>query len=575
MPTPSSARPQPARGPGAVPASAASSRLDFSSKGPGTSVWDSGSDFARLGSGRADSFYTAWCKMNSVHKVFTSETSEVSTAFDNASVAWHFPVPPPPPPPPPPRRPRSPPYAELQAAVPQEHPHNGTVTMSNPYGPDPPADVAAYRPAMSDPCGSTPPKEEPAFAALAHLRVSAASSPPQPRPQQRPRGSQNGTPTPISESDESAVQAAALAALANLRVYGDNPNAQSSPHDEAKPTADALAALQNLRVYGEVPRAQEPTASANPQSCPANIPPLTAAYLRGEPQPQLSPCPTVYELPPEYLAQLPQSAVSTVIDAPHTGGNEHVPAVMGFNPVFPPGVPIKPDDLLREHSDFPLGVSALLENSNRPAPEECPYFSQDRCRSRAGCSPSQWCGLFDQLWQEEAQGCCSQCHGNLQSFFDHHCPKCSNAVCISCVERLNGGIFRCSCGDHTENQPKIERTLWMLSAYRSTVSVLDSIASAFTCAKPTGASQGYTAMMTPSRPHHAGSPLLETPPSTEAHRTRLPPYDEEITAAEAKQAAAPPPPPPPPPLPSLLGHRRRISQFSEPFKTHLPGEMPF
>ena len=144
-------------------------------------------------------FYTAWCRMYS-YELFTPKTSEVSTVWD---AFFH----PPPSPPPPPRHRRSSLW-DVSATVPQERPENGSeVHWGNPYGPDPPAQVAlpaaepviedafqkatkpsaissschkdGFRPDstfeddMSDPCSSTPPVEEPAFAALANLRVYA------------------------------------------------------------------------------------------------------------------------------------------------------------------------------------------------------------------------------------------------------------------------------------------------------------------------------------------------------------------------------------------------------------------
>ena len=79
-------------------------------------------------------FYTAWCRMYS-HELFTPTTSAVPTVWD---AFFH----PPPPPPPPPRHRRSSLW-DVAATVPQERPENGSeVHWSNPYGPDPPAEVA-------------------------------------------------------------------------------------------------------------------------------------------------------------------------------------------------------------------------------------------------------------------------------------------------------------------------------------------------------------------------------------------------------------------------------------------------
>ena len=171
----------------------------FVPRDPGTSISTSGSDVGYLG--RAGSFYTAWCQM---YGHFTPMTSEVTSAWDAGFQFFH----PPPPPPPPPRHRRSSTLWDISAAVPKERTENGCeVHWSNPYGPDPPVKVAppAAKPMTedsfqkadklstfsssfreerladapkeasetSDPCSSTPPMEEPAFAALANLRVSA------------------------------------------------------------------------------------------------------------------------------------------------------------------------------------------------------------------------------------------------------------------------------------------------------------------------------------------------------------------------------------------------------------------
>ena len=138
--------------------------------------------------------------------------------------------------------------------------------------------------------------------------------------------------------------------------------------------------------------------------------------------------------------------------------------------------------------------------------------------------------------------------------------KCSNAVCVSCIAKLNGLSFRCSCGD----EPKIDSTLWVIGAYNSVMNAFNLI----TGAKPAGASEGYTAMPSRSQALSAPNPLL-LPPAPAAS-TALPQH------RTLCQEMLPPTalPPPPQPLPLLLGHRRRASHVADVFKTHLPGEMP-
>ena len=99
------------------------------------------------------------------------------------------------------------------------------------------------------------------------------------------------------------------------------------------------------------------------------------------------------------------------------------------------------------------------------------------------------------------------------------------------------------------------------------MSALDFI----TGAKPARVSEGYTAMPSRSDAHSVPSPLLELPPAPSnalpQHRTLCPATTKEMLPPSA-------PLPAPPSLPSLLGHRRRVSQVADVFKTHLPGEMP-
>ncbi|CAE7638278.1 unnamed protein product [Symbiodinium sp. CCMP2456] len=404
-------------------------------------------------------FYTAWCRMYS-YELFTPMTSEVS------SKVWdvEFFHPPPPPPPPPPRR-RSAVLWDVAATVPQERPENGSeLRWTNPYGPDPPAEVAppAVEPVIevarhkatkvsesssscreegfmpdstladdvSDPCSSIPPLEEPAFAALANLRVCAEMP---------------GAPESFTLSDYYSRQ---------------GPLSPCSP----APT----------ECYGgrEARFSQEQT-----------------EYDHGR-QGLLSPAPTEH-----CFDRQAWSPASTQIGAGLAGG---------FSPKFLPGVPIKPDDLLHEHNDCPFGM---------PPPDD------------------------------------STAHRN----WPHFCQgprKCSRAVCVNCLEKMSGRTFRCSCGD----EGNIESTLWMIGAYHSVMSTFDFI----TGAKPAHVSEGYTAMPSRSQTHCVPNPLLEPPSTTNTaalpqHRTLCPATTKELLPPAA-------PLPAPQSLPSLLGHRRRVSQ---------------
>ncbi|CAE7707339.1 unnamed protein product, partial [Symbiodinium necroappetens] len=135
-------------------------------------------------------------------------------------------------------------------------------------------------------------------------------------------------------------------------------------------------------------------------------------------------------------------------------------------------------------------------------------------------------------------------------------------ICKKCLEKMSGQTCRCSCG----HELKIESTLSMIGAYNYVLNALDFI----TGAKPAGA-EGYTAMPSRSDAHSVPSPLLELPPAPSnalpQHRTLCPATTKEMLPPSA-------PLPAPPSLPSLLGHRRRVSQVADVFKTHLPGEMP-
>ncbi|CAE7260937.1 unnamed protein product [Symbiodinium sp. CCMP2592] len=470
--------------------------------------------------GRAGSFYTAFCRM---YEHFTPTTSEVPSVWDAGS---DFMFHPPPPPPPPPRHRRSSTLWDVSAAVPKERTENGCeVHWSNPYGPDPPTELAppaakqviedSFQKAdklssfstswreegladapkeaseMSDPCSSIPPVEEPAFAALANLRVSAEMP--------------GDMPASFCLSEYYSMQ---------------GPLSPCSP----APT----------ECYH---------ASENP-FLPARA---ECSYNRLNLQAPWSPVPTEYPCP----RQTSWSPASTTcdyraFDAPLPEYNGGQGLAGGFSPKFPAGSPVKPDDLLHEDYDFPFGMPPTDVSEN----------CLDNCSS-------QWCGLFS--CHEPAPESCSRCKQALGSFFDHHCPKCSNAVCVSCIAKLNGQPLRCNCGD----APKIDSTLWMIGAYNSVMSAFDFVASP----KPAGASEGYTAMPSRSEVLSVPNPLLELPPAPAAsaaltqHRTFCPASTKEMLPATAL-------PPPPQPMPLLLGHRRRASHVADVFKTHLPGEMP-
>ena len=285
-------------------------------------------------------FYTTFCRMYEL----TPTTSEVPSVWDAGSgFTFH----PPPPPPPPPRHRRSSTVWDISAAVPKERPENGCeVHWSNPYGPDPPAEVAppaakpviedafqkADKPStfsssfreeglaeapkeaseMSDPCSSTPPMEEPAFAALANLRVSAEMP--------------GGPPASFTLSDFYSMQG------------------------PLSPCSPAPTESYGGRV---APHSQELT-----------------EYDDGR-QGLLSPAATAY--PFDRRA----SFASTQVGAPWTEYNAEHGLAGGFSPKFPAGSPVKPDDLLREDYDFPVGMP--------------PTDSSEH--SFENCSP-QWCGLF-------------------------------------------------------------------------------------------------------------------------------------------------------------------------------------
>ena len=307
------------------------------------------------------SISTAWCP---VYSNFTPTTSEVSSVWDAVS---DFMFHPPPPPPPPPRHRRFSTLWDVSAAVPKERFENGCeVHWANPYGPDPPAEVAppAAKPViedsfqkadrlttfssswreegladapkeasdMSDPCSSTPPTEEPAFAALANLRVSAEMG---------------GPPASFTLSEFYSMQGPlSPCSLASTECY----------HANADPFPPAGTECSYNRLNRQAPG---------------------------------SPAPTEYP----YNRQTSRSPASTTcdygaVDAPLPEFNGGQGLAGGFNPKFPPGAPTRPDDLLHEDSHCPFGV---------PPPDDSTALYP--CRKEVGehylenCS-SQWCGLF-------------------------------------------------------------------------------------------------------------------------------------------------------------------------------------
>ncbi|CAE7260927.1 unnamed protein product [Symbiodinium sp. CCMP2592] len=487
---------------------------------PASSISTSGSDAGYQG--RAGSFYTAFCRM---YEHFTPATSEVPSVWDAGSEFFFHP---PPPPPPPPRHRRSSLLWDISAAVPKERTENGyEVQWSNPYGPDPPADPvfedsfqkadklstfssSSWReegPAdapkeaseMSDPCSSIPPVEEPAFAALANLRVSAEMP--------------GDMPASFSLSEYYSMQGPlSPCSPAPTESYGG----RVALHSQELTECDGRHGL-------------------------------------------LSPAAT------EYPFERQASFASTQVGPRWTEYDEGQGLAGGFSPKFPAGSPVKPDDLLHEDYDFPLGMPPPDDST---AHRNWPHLSQDRNEISEHCfeqCSAQWCGLFSSCCQVSAPETCSRCKQALGSVLDHHCPKCSNAICVNCVAKLNGQPLRCSCGD----EPNIDSTLWMIGAYHSIMNAFDFI----TGAKPASASEGYTAMPSHSHARLVPNPLLELPSAANSalpqHRTLYPATTKEMLVPTAPLSA-------PQSLPSLLRHRRRESQVgvAEVFKTHLPGEMP-
>ena len=295
-------------------------------------------------------FYTAWCRMYS-YELFTPTTSAVPTVWD---AFFH----PPPPPPPPPRHRRS-----------SVRPENGSeVHWRNPYGPDPPAEVA-------------PPAAEPV----------------------------------IEDAFQNATKLSAISS--SCREEGFRPDStfaedMSTPSSSTPPVEEpAFAALANLRVSAEMPGAPESFTLSEYYSRQGPLSPCSPAstvnyggrearfsshelteYNHGR-QGLSSPAPTEY-----FFDRQAWSPASTQIGAPlpEHGGQG---LAGGFSPKFPPGVPIKPDDLLREHNDCPFGMPAPDDST---AHRNWPHFCQDPTEVSENCfekCSAHWCGFFS--------SCCS------------------------------------------------------------------------------------------------------------------------------------------------------------------------
>ena len=333
-------------------------RIDFSHKArnghresisvprdPGPSISTFDSDVGYLG--------------RAMHELFPPMTSEVTSAWDAGFQFFH----PPPPPPPPPRHRRSSTLWDISAAVPKERPENDCeVHWSNPYGPDPPSEVAppaakpmiedsfqkatklsaissssreeGYRPDstvaddISNPCSSIPPMEEPAFSALANLRMSAEMG---------------GPPVSFTLSEFYSMQG---------------------------PLSPCSFAPTECHYGREDPGTQ-------------------GSDNRLSRQAPWSPAPTEYP----YKRQTSWSPASTTcddgaFDAPLPEYNGGQGLAGGFNPKFPPGAPSRPDDLLCQHNDCPLGMPPPDDST---AHHHCRKEVIEHCLEN--CS-SQWCGLF-------------------------------------------------------------------------------------------------------------------------------------------------------------------------------------
>ncbi|CAE7802429.1 NNT [Symbiodinium necroappetens] len=294
---------------------------------------------------------------------------------------------------------------------------------------------------------------------------------------------------------------------------------------------------ENLRGYGSMPGI--PMSFTLSEYCarePPFSPASTVSYGRQAP---VSPAATEYC----YGRQAPVSPASThyfyATDAPDS------PASTTY--IFGREAPSSPASTVCDYQTFeaPLpeydgreALTEVLSPKKFPTHPNWRHFSEDRSQARNNFGehcPSQWCGLFNSCCPDAVPESCSRCQQALGSFFDHHCPKCSQAVCVSCIETLNYQTFRCSCGDELSNQPMIARAQWMFGVCRSTMQAFDFI---------TGTNL--------AGPSHAVAPVIPE------------------SYTEMPSPAAPLPSS----LPSILGHRPRVSQSTEVFKTNLPGEMP-
>ncbi|CAE7643847.1 NNT [Symbiodinium sp. CCMP2592] len=162
------------------------------------------------------------------------------------------------------------------------------------------------------------------------------------------------------------------------------------------------------------------------------------------------------------------------------------------------------------------------------------HFSQGRSRheirkARGEDSSSLWCGLFNSCCPDSAPESCSRCQHALGSSFDHRCPNCSKAVCAKC----NCETFRYACEDEAASGAMNDCKSLMLGAWKTALEACDFIGTTLA-----GAAE------TPAMPQ---------------------PWTKETFSATQPQT---------PSLPSMLGHRRRVSQATDVYKTYLPGEIP-
>ena len=104
--------------------------------------------------------------------------------------------------------------------------------------------------------------------------------------------------------------------------------------------------------------------------------------------------------------------------------------------------------------------------------------------------------------------------GRAGSFYTAWCQM-HELFCISCIAKLSGQTFRCSCG----HEQQIESTrLCMIGAHNSVMSAFDLS----TGAKPAGTSEGFTPMNSPSQAlsvPNALLTLLELPQALRCHST--------------------------------------------------------